>query len=198
MTVLAHSGEGSGWGGFLEPWEIHPALNHLAIAFLLGGVAVDLYAWWRGRDSLVRTATGLLVAGLLAGVLTAAAGLLAFLTVPGHTEEAHRLMYWHLGIQAGALLLFAWPTWVRWRNRASPPTRAGRFVACVAAILLLVGSGVGGYIVYHGGAGIEPELLVPSLREGHHHQEGQEQQHPAGHPHGPADHPEKERHEGGH
>lgn len=168
MIVLAHSAGGHGWGGLVEPWEIHPALNHLAIAFLLGGVAVDLYAWWRGRDSLAQTATGLLVAGLLAGVLTAAAGLLAFFTVPGHTEEAHWLMYWHLGIQAGALLLFAWPTWVRWRNWASRPTGTGRVVACIAGVLLVVGSGVGGYIVYHGGAGIEPELLKPGLHEEHH------------------------------
>jgi uncharacterized membrane protein len=155
-------------------------------------VALDLYAWWHGRDSLVQVATGLLVAGVLAGVLTAAAGFLAFFTVPGHTEEAHRLMYWHPGIQAAALLLFAWPTWVRWRNWTSRPIGAWRFVACVAAVLLLVGSGVGGYIVYHGGGGIEDELLAPPLREGHHHQDGQERHQPTGHRHGSADHLEKE------
>jgi uncharacterized membrane protein len=167
MIPLAHTEGGSGWGGPFEPWEVHPALNHLPIAFLLGGVALDLYAWGRGRPDLARTATGLLVAGVLTGVLTAAAGLLAFFTVPGHTEEAHRLMYWHLGVQAAALVLFAWPAWERWRDRAAPPGPAARLVACLAAVLLLIGSAIGGYIVYHGGAGVEARLLAPEVRHSH-------------------------------
>jgi uncharacterized membrane protein len=167
MIPLAHAEGGYGWGGPFEPWEIHPALNHLPIAFLLGGVALDLYAWGRGRPDLARAATGLFVAGVLTGVLTAAAGLLAFFTVPGHTEEAHRLMYWHLGIQAAALLLFAWPAWQRWRDRAAAPTSGGRLVVCLAAVLLLTGSAIGGYLVYHGGAGVEPQLLAPEVRHSH-------------------------------
>lgn len=181
MNVFAHTGSGSGWGAVFEPWEFHPMLNHMAIAFLLGGVALDLYAWYRGRDGLVPMATGLLIAGVLGGVLTAAAGFLAFFTVPGHTDEAHQLMYWHLGIQAVALLLFAWPTWERWRSWTSPPTGTTRLVGCVAALLLVAGSAVGGYIVYHGGAGLEAELLAPSLRQGHGHQGAQGQEGPAGH-----------------
>jgi uncharacterized membrane protein len=168
MNVFAHSEGRHGWGGPIEPWEIHPALNHFPIAFLVGGVALDLYAWWRGRPSLVQVATGLLIAGLLTGVLTALAGLLAFFTVSGHTEEAHWLMYWHMGIQAAALLLFAWSAWERWRNLAAAPTPAGRLVACLAAVLLLVGSGIGGYLVYHGGAGVKPELLAPAARDHEH------------------------------
>jgi hypothetical protein len=42
-VLFAHAQGGYIWGGPFEPWEIHPALNHLLIAFLLGGVAVDLY-----------------------------------------------------------------------------------------------------------------------------------------------------------
>lgn len=178
MIVLAHSDGGHGWGGPVEPWEIHPALNHFPIAFLVGGVALDLYAWWRGRPNLNQVATGLLIAGLLTGVLTALAGLLAFFTVPGHTEEAHRLMYWHMGIQAAALLLFAWPAWQRWRDWSATPTPAGRFVACLATVVLLVGSGVGGYLVYHGGAGVKPELLTPPARN---HEHGLGPNHHPGH-----------------
>ncbi|HET6573371.1 MAG TPA: DUF2231 domain-containing protein [Fimbriiglobus sp.] len=169
MILLAHTESGYGWGGPIEPWEIHPALTHFPIAFLLGGVVLDLYAWWRGRPGPAQVATGLLIAGLLTGVLTALAGLLAFFTIPGHTEEAHRLMYWHLGIQAAALLLFAWPTWKRWRNWAETPSATGRLTLCLAAVVLVVGSGVGGYIVYHGGAGIDPELLAPEVLESHSH-----------------------------
>lgn len=99
-------------------------------------------------------------------------GLLAFLTVPAHTELAHRLMYWHLGVQAASLLLFAWPAWARWRGWETPPSPAARIVPCLAAVLLLVGAGIGGYMVYHGGAGVDPSLLSPELRKGHDHGKG--------------------------
>lgn len=149
MLVLAHSESGYRGGGLVELWEIHPALTHFPIAFLMAGVVLDVYAWWRGKPSLEQVATGLLVAGFLTGVLAALAGVLAFFTVPAHTEAAHRLMYWHMGIQAGALLLFAWPIWQRWRSwSAAPHTRVA---ASFAALLLLIGSGIGGYVVYHGG-----------------------------------------------
>ncbi len=169
MTLLAQRESGYGWGGPFEPWEIHPALNHLPIAFLLGGVVLDLYAWWRGQPSLAQVASGLLVVGVLTGILAALAGLLAFFSVPGHTEETHRLMFWHMGMQAASMLLFISVTWKRWRNWTVPPTAANRLVATFAAVLLLAGSGLGGYLVYHGGAGIDPELLIPEVRQSHSH-----------------------------
>jgi uncharacterized membrane protein len=168
-SLLAQSESGYGWGGPFEPWEIHPVLNHLPIAFLLGSVALDLYASWRGRPSLVQVATGLLVTGVLTGLLAALSGVLAFFTVPAHTEEAHSLMFWHMGIQAAAMLLFIVVAWKRWRSWMLSPTVVVRFVGCFAAALLLVGSGIGGYIVYHGGAGIDPKLLAPEVRETHSH-----------------------------
>lgn len=164
--MLAQAGHGYGWGGFIEPWEVHPALTHFPIAFLLGAVALDLYVGWRDRPDLRRAATGLLVAGVWTGWVVALAGLLAFFTVPGHTEQAHWLMYWHMAIQAAALLLFTWLAQARWRDR---PAGVGWLTEAVATLLLVIGSGVGGYIVYHGGAGVEPALLAPDLREGHHH-----------------------------
>jgi uncharacterized membrane protein len=174
MNLLAHTEAGYGWGGPFEPWEIHPALNHLPIAFLLGGVAVDLYAWWCWRPNLSQVATGLLVAGVLTGALAALAGLLAFFTVPAHTDEAHWLMYWHAGVQVIALAMFAWPAWRRWRSWTAAPTAGSRFITCLAAVLLLVGSSIGGYIVYHGGAGIDPQLLTLEVRQSHSHGAGEQ------------------------
>src|SRR5262249_55540786 len=86
-------------------WELHPPLVHFPIAFFLGGVALDLYAWWRGREDLARVATGLLVAGLAIGLLTGLTGFLAFFTVAAHTAEAHDTMYWHLGLQVASVVL---------------------------------------------------------------------------------------------
>ena len=167
MMILAHGGGGSGWGTPIEPWEFHSMLVHFPIALLLAGVALDLYAGWRGRPNLLPTVRGLLVSGVLTGILAALAGILAFFMVPAHTEEAHHLMYWHLGVQSAALALFAWAAWARRGTAVAPPT-AARMAGWVAALLLVVGSGIGGYVVYHGGAGVEPALLSRELREGHH------------------------------
>ncbi len=181
VILFAHAETGYGWGGPIEPWEFHPMLVHFPIAFLLAGVALDVYSRWRVRSDLSSVVNGLLIAGVLTGVFAALAGGLAFFVVPAHTEEAHRLMYWHLVIQAAALLLFAWPAWVGWRNWKVPLTPAARVVGWVAASLLMIGSGIGGYIVYHGGAGVAPHLLSREVREGHSHGNGHspETQHPS-------------------
>ncbi|MBX9625526.1 MAG: hypothetical protein K2X82_17095 [Gemmataceae bacterium] len=175
LAVSAHSGPGHGWGGPVEPWELHPMLVHFPIVLLLSGVGLDLYARYRGRADLAWVVNGLLVAGVLTGALAAGTGLLAFFLVPAHTGEAHRLMYWHLGVQVAALALFAWPAWVGWQNWLRPLPRGPRVAGWVAAILLTVGSGLGGYIVYHGGAGVQPALLHPGIGGGgHSHQAGGE------------------------
>ncbi|MHB1033421.1 MAG: DUF2231 domain-containing protein [Pirellulales bacterium] len=170
------------------PWEIHPALVHFPIALLLCGVALDLYAWWRRRSDLERIATGLLAAGVLTGVLAALAGFLAWWTMPSsHTEEAHVLMYWHLGLQVVSIVSFAWVVLVRWLRRQPSPSNSSRGVGLIAAAILVVGAYLGGSVVYHGGAGIDPAILAPELR-GHHH--GAE-----GHGHPSSSEPHHDEHE---
>lgn len=170
MQILAHSNGGSAYDVLLAPWEVHPATAHFPMALLLSAVALDLYAWWRERPGLVRPVAGLLVAGLLTGMVTAVAGLVAYFTVPAHTSDAHTLMYWHLGIMAAALALFAWPSWVRWRAGLNRPTRAIRWAGIVGAVLIAIGGALGGHIVYRGGAGVDPAILAPELRGGHSHE----------------------------
>ena len=168
MFLFAHSAAGPTQGLF-PPWEAHPATVHFPIAFLVGGVALDLYAWWRGRADLARVATGLVAAGVVTGVVAGATGTLAFFTVPAHTAEAHRLMYWHLGLMAGALVVFIGVTVVR--RRREPPTVWVRVAGLFGVLALLVGAYLGGNIVYRGGAGVDPAILAPEVRGGHGHGE---------------------------
>lgn len=168
MILLAH-GESSGWGTVIEPWEIHPMLVHFPLAFLLGGVVLDLYGWWRGSPGAVRAATGLLVAGVLTGLVTAAAGWLAMETVPAHTGEAHRLMEWHMYVQLASVGVFAVAAYLRWRRRDAPPGWWSRGLGWAAAVAITVGASFGGYIVYHGGAGVEPRLLADWVKTEHEH-----------------------------
>src|SRR5262245_51097883 len=131
---------------------MHPATVHFPVALLLSGMALDLYAWWRDRPNLLRPVAGLLVAGTITGVVAALTGLLAFVTVPAHTLEAHRPMYWHLGVAVAALAVFTWPAWMRWRAGINPPAPALRLAGILGAALILAAAAIGGHIVYRGGA----------------------------------------------
>ena len=150
----------------MEPWEYHPALVHFPIAFLLGAVLLDLYAWRRGDLAPARVATGMLLVGVATAALAAAAGVLAFFTGPAsHTEESGKLIWWHIGAAVTQFVLFAIVAIVRWRLQpASPPTWT-RLVGLIAAVVLVFAGYEGGYIVYHGASGIEPKLLAPELRQ---------------------------------
>ena len=168
MVLLAHGASESS-GGMFPPWEAHPATVHFPIAFLLGAVALDLYAWGRGRADLARAATGLMAAGVVLGLVALATGLLAFFTVPAHTAEAHALMYWHLGLNAAAIGLFAV---IFFRRRWPVPLGTGTRVAgLLAATVLAAGGFLGGRIVYRGGAGVDPAILAPEMRDGHGHEQ---------------------------
>lgn len=166
--VFAHGDGAHGWGGPFEPWEFHPVLIHFPIAFLLGGVVLGLYAWARGRLDLERLATGLFIAGVLTGILTALAGLLAMYTAPDNTETAERLMSIHLWVQVAALALFSLAAWLRWRAWDTGPGVGTRILGWVAAVVLIAGSAIGGYMVYHAGAGVEPNIITPHESPDHH------------------------------
>jgi uncharacterized membrane protein len=159
MSIFAHN-------MWIEPWEIHPALTHFPIAFLIGGAVVDLVGLWRTSIAIEIAATRLLLAGWVTGLLAGVAGIVAYFTLPAHTEAAHDLMYWHAGLQVGALLLLAWPIFQRCSS--STPSTVGRLLIWSGVLALIVGSGIGGSLVYHGGAGVDPQLLTPAVREHEH------------------------------
>ncbi|MBX9681636.1 MAG: DUF2231 domain-containing protein [Gemmataceae bacterium] len=155
------NGEVDPSGGMFPPWEAHPATVHFPIAFLLGAVALDLYAWSRGRTDLAYAATWLIAAGAISGLLAMATGLLAFFTVRAHTALAHEQMYWHLGLNAVAIVLFAAIFFLR-RRPAGVGTGV-RIAGLLAAALIAVSGFLGGQIVYRGGAGIDPAVLIPEI-----------------------------------
>ena len=99
----------------MRAWEIHPALVHFPIAFLIGGVVLDLFG--RSSETAVATATYLLIAGLATGAIAAVAGVVAYYTVPGnHTAEAHQRVYWHIWTIVTAVVLFTVVCFVRWQH----------------------------------------------------------------------------------
>jgi uncharacterized membrane protein len=153
----------------MQPWEIHPALIHFPIALLLAGVAVEVVAQLRRRASLARAGVGLLVAGVVAGVVAAAAGAVSYFTVPAHTDAAHRQMEAHLVAASAALVLFAVLAVARWRRRDRPASALALSGGVAASALLIAAAFLGGQAVYHGGAGVDPAILAPEVAHHHHH-----------------------------
>jgi uncharacterized membrane protein len=150
----------------MELWEIHPALVHFPIAFLVGAVALDLYSWRTIPERhLERTVTGLYITGVATGILAALAGVLAFYTTPmTFTEEAGSKIWWHIGTAAPAVIAFAIIAFIRWRSPTASPAWT-RVLALAAVISLGIAGYVGGNMVYQGGMGIEPSLMSNELRE---------------------------------
>jgi uncharacterized membrane protein len=151
----------------MHAWELHPALVHFPIAFLVGAAVLDLYALYRDRLGPAQVASGLYIAGTVTGIITGAAGLLAFYTIPAHTEDAHALLLWHLGLNLAAMAVFVGISIVRWPLR--PPSELVRWLGVSAVVLLCFSAYLGGEIVYRGGAGIDPGILAPQVVEGHQH-----------------------------
>ena len=143
-------------------WEIHPAVVHFPIAFLLGGVVLDLFG--RHSEAAVAAATYLFLAGLATAAVAAATGVVSYYTVPGnHTEQAHRRIYWHIGAMVTAVVMFAVVCFVHWQH-PSVVSPAIRGLGLAAAAILIFGGYVGGKLVYQGGLGIDPAILKPGLR----------------------------------
>ncbi len=153
----------------MELWEIHPSLVHFPIALLIAGLCTDFYARARRNVNAGHVGTGLYIAGVVAGLVTGLAGLLAFYTVPSaHTEQAHDQVIWHLGLALTSVVLFALVAWVRWRGWRELPSGGSLVVGLVAVCLLIAAGYLGGHIVYHGAMGVEPDLLSSRLTKHHH------------------------------
>jgi uncharacterized membrane protein len=146
----------------MHAWEIHPAVVHFPIAFLIGGVVLDLFG--HHSEAAVVAATHMLLAGLATGAVAAATGVVSFYTVPGnHTEQAHQRIFWHIWAMVAAVVLFTVVCFVRWQH-PSVVSPAIRGLGLTAAAILIFGGYVGGKLVYQGGLGIEPTILKPDLR----------------------------------
>jgi len=136
-------------------WEIHPALVHIPLTLLLAATVLDVVAFVRRRESLVRLAAAVLVAGIIAALVAASAGLLAYFTVPPHTERAHVRILLHAVTAAGAAVLYGVVLVLHARPRAQTRPRLRMGVSLAAAAVLTAAGALGGYLVYHDGVGVK-------------------------------------------
>jgi len=137
-------------------WEIHPALVHFPLTLLLSSTVLELFALRRKRESIARCAVGMLVAGLAFVPVVASAGIIAYFTVPAHTDEANLRMIFHAFFAVAAALLYGVVLLLRWRRRMALARPGAAVLSVTAALLLTVTGALGGYLVYHDGVGVVP------------------------------------------
>lgn len=143
----------------MKPWEIHPALVHFPIAFLVGGLVLDLYASWKKREGYTRLAAGLLVWGVVTGWIAAAFGFVAFFTAPN--AENSLLLYWHPGTAALSMVGFTILAVVRWRNRMTFARPSVEVLGIAASLLILVAGYLGGHLVFREATGVDASVGRP-------------------------------------
>ena len=141
---------------------VHPALVHLPIAFVLLSVGADVTARLtksEPRRAAFRTVGfWALIAGLVGGALTIAAGYLdmnrANLTAETHDlVDMHETFGWILG--AALVILAAW-RWLIW-HRGQMTINTAYLLAAFAVLGLTFFQGwYGGEMVYAYGAGVAP------------------------------------------
>lgn len=145
-------------------WEIHPALVHFPLTLYLVATVLDFVGVVRRRQHLVRAASFTLVAAIISAGVAALAGLVAYLTVPPHSEAAHVRILVHTLLAVSATITYG----IVLLLHSRPPSQANdrrRLTASVLGALLLTGAGaLGGYVVYQDGVGVEkpvePELAT--------------------------------------
>jgi len=135
---------------------IHPALVHLPLAFVVLSFLADLFSRITGRDSLRIVGFWSLMAALVGGVATVAAGYFdmnrAALNAQTHEYVGlHLKIGWVLAVSL--LLLSLW----RWRIWDNPPPQIGTgylLAAFLVFALTMFQGWFGGEMVYAQGAGV--------------------------------------------
>jgi uncharacterized membrane protein len=141
---------------------VHPALVHLPIAFILLSVAADLVARLTKseprRASFRTVGFWSLIAGLVGGVLTIAAGYLDMnrATLAPETRELvslHMTIGWLL---AGCLVILSAWRWLIWHRGQMTINTAYLVGAFLVLSITLFQGWYGGEMVYAYGAGVAP------------------------------------------
>lgn len=131
---------------------IHPMLVPLPIGALVGVLATDVVFLATDDPFWADGSWWLLWAGLITGLVAAAAGLIEFLTI--HRVRSHRAGQIHLAANVAALVAVT----VNLGLRAGDPSGAivpwGLSLTLVTGALLAVGGWVGGELTYRHGVGV--------------------------------------------
>jgi uncharacterized membrane protein len=144
----------------MELWDFHPVFVHFTVGLLFTGSALFIATAMGRRHAWA--ANGLIASrwifwsGIIALLITAVTGLLAYFTVPGIPPEVRGDINKHFAaavVTAVTYLVLAFFLWRRQRLRL-PPSGAWTGMIAVGMALLLVTGYLGGHLVFDKGVGV--------------------------------------------
>ena len=137
--------------------NVHPMVVHFPIAFLSAFFLLDIIGVSFRRPAVRQVASWMLYLGAFGAVTAAAAGLIAAGSVP-HGESVHEVMEWHqrlmLGVSALAVVLAVWRAAVAGRCSSTMAQGLHLFLATLMITLMVLGTDLGGLMVYQHGVGV--------------------------------------------
>lgn len=131
---------------------VHPMLVTLPLGAFVLSLVFDLIAMVGGYASMSLVAFWLIGAGVLAGLLAAAFGLVDLLAIPSGTRAA-RIAVWH-GLGNGAVVLLFAISWVLRLATAGPPPPMALALSWLGVALVLLTAWLGGELVTRLGVGV--------------------------------------------
>jgi uncharacterized membrane protein len=146
-------------------WEIHPALVHFPLTLLLASTVLEFIARRNQRESTAHAAFVALGTGLVAAVVVAIAGVVAYFTVPPHSDAAHVRIFLHAFFALGAAGFYGVVFLLRFKHRTLPPQPSSLVLSVMGALMLFAAGSLGEYLVYHDGVGISPNEESPLDKE---------------------------------
>ena len=164
--------------GISEIPNVHPIVVHFPIALLLTSGALLVLGILTKKEFFVNCGTCNLVLGAFSTIFAVLTGLLAASSV-SHPEGVHSTMMWHRNIMISVLtvsLVLAF--WV-YKNREQIFLLRVKLITGLVVMLslLIVGSDLGGQMVFKHGVGT---VLLHDKEKSHSHEHGEQA---AGHDH---------------
>jgi uncharacterized membrane protein len=134
----------------------HP-IHQMLIAFPLGVLGMslffDLIAWFGGKPALFTASFYMIVAGVIAGLVSALFGLIDWTGIPSGTR-AKRIGLLHGGGNVVVVVLFA-ASWLLRRGHADQPSAGPVVLSAIAVCLALVTGWLGGELVDRLSVGVD-------------------------------------------
>ncbi len=133
---------------------LHPMLVVFPLGLLVTSVVYDALFLARKNSEQAVTAHKLIGAGVIGGILAAAAGLVDYRAIPDGTR-AKRIGFWHGSGNVLMLALFGL-SWMKRRPNPENPSQTALALSLGALLLGNVTAWLGGELVYRLGVGVDP------------------------------------------
>lgn len=142
----------------MSPWHFHPIFVHFTVGLLVTSSILFLVCAGSGGKSWLSSclngARWMFWCGIVAALLTAATGLLAYFTVPGIDDALRGEINKHFAAAVVSAVIYLTLAFFLWRRGPLAPTGGWTLGVAIGILSLLVTGYLGGNLVFNLGVGV--------------------------------------------